>query len=193
MKNGVKIVIQIVILLVAVAAVYGVTHKFVLAPQREQLEKQQRDVTDLRRKNDATDRFRLERDALQRESEAAQARYQKVEGWLLKASNTASVLTGVKDAARKNGLQVRVFDNTHPPYVQGINESPLKIHLGGRFQGQLEFLRALAFYPQIILIRTQKLESLPAQSTIVMELSAATPIDLPTKEAVAEANAVVAK
>ncbi|HMW00696.1 MAG TPA: hypothetical protein PKE58_11195, partial [Acidobacteriota bacterium] len=115
MKNGVKIVIQIVILLVAVATVYGVTHKFVLAPQREQLEKQQRDVTDLRRKNDAADRFRLERDALQRESEAAQARYQKVESWLLKASNTASVLTGVKDAARKNGLQVRVFDNTHPP------------------------------------------------------------------------------
>ncbi len=193
MKSGIKIVIQLVVLLVAVAAVFGLSYNFVLAPKKEQLEKQQREVTELRRKNDATDRFRLERDALQRESEAAQARYQQVESWLLKASNTASVLTSVKEEARKNGLQVRVFDNTHPPYVLGINESPLKIHLGGRFQGQLGFLRALAFYPQIILIRTQKLESLPAQATIVMELSAATPIDLPTKEAVAEANAVVPK
>lgn len=162
--------------------------RYYLGPERATLDRRESRVAELRAKNDATDKFRLEKERLEQDLAAAKSRLAEIQSILPAASNPADFLDELRRDARDSNLTLVRFDDTHPARKVGLNESPVRIETAGRFPDQLSFLKTLAEKHELIVFRDQRLET-KDQSTTAMTLSVAVPIDLPDEEAVKKADA----
>ncbi|MBX7222971.1 MAG: type 4a pilus biogenesis protein PilO [Blastocatellia bacterium] len=184
---------QLGLALVLCLIVYGLAEQFLFGEWKDNLAKQQTQISTLKQKNDATDRFRAERPQLEKELADARTRYKAIETLLPGSENWSQIFEDFKNEARLAGLTITNFDNFHPPYKAGLNEAPLKVALQGKFSDQRAFLFRLAGYPQVIVFREMEISSTDPTGITAMRLSGFVPLDFPTPEAAAAANALAPK
>lgn len=189
--NAISLLKQLVLALIILAIGWGLSQKYFFTDWETRLNQQQAEVFRLKGENDATDQYRIERDKLQRDVEAARDRYKQLEAFLPSADNFGTLFEDVKVQARRANLLLERKDDTHPPYKPGLNESPMTLQLRGRFLDQLSFLNWLAGYSRVVVFNHQTITNNGGDTTMTLE--GFVPIDLPTPEAANAANNIVSK
>ncbi|MBX7224120.1 MAG: type 4a pilus biogenesis protein PilO [Blastocatellia bacterium] len=144
-------------------------------------------ISALKERNQITDRYRAERPILLQQVAQARIDYAKVEAFLPTEPTLGAVVAFIQKDARDLHLMVRNIEEPHPPYVQGINEIPLKLEAQGFYNDQKTLLKGLGLMKQTINIKDWNLERRDDGSAY-LSLNLGVLVDLPTKEAVDKAN-----
>lgn len=174
-----KIFKHLLLSITILALGFGLTNQFLFDEWEQSLTQQETALTKLQQENQAAEKYRAERDALQEKVAEAEKNYKQIENYLPVEDKFDQLFDDVKVHARQANLTLLQNDNFHPPYKAGLNQSPLTIQLRGKFPDQLKFLSWLSEYSRVIVFPQQEVSNNGGDT--VMLLKGFAPVDVADK------------
>ena len=150
--------------------------------QAQEISKIQQETADLKKRNDAAEALRQERDELRQKVAFLEQEYQKIVEFLPTQATIGDLHEQLRKQATECGLLLSGFNNDYSTKLKpGINEIPLLLVTQGRGDGQLAFVDVVAGFKRLICVRDQTLVAEPESGKTTLTIDATIPVDIPAE------------